>query len=80
MYHEPGMACRIIVACCCLHNLARRHQVPAPIAEAEEDRDGHRHIAGPPRAQPIDLEPNAQLRAGEQQSRAEFIRELFGPA
>lgn len=72
------MACKIITTCCCLHNLARRHQVPVPIHENEEDRDGQRLRAHVVREQPnAEIGPVAAERRVDALSRATFIRDLF---
>lgn len=78
LHHAPGMACRIVTACCCLHNLARRHYVPVPIPEADEDVDGQRRMAHIDRGQPpAEVRPAAAERRGDLLSRAAFIRDLF---
>lgn len=78
LHHDTGMASRIITSCCCLHNLARKHQVPLPINENEEDRDGHRPRARLVREQPpTDPGAAAVERRGDVLSRAAFIRDLF---
>ncbi|KAJ1083507.1 hypothetical protein NDU88_003666 [Pleurodeles waltl] len=42
LYYSPKKVCQIIVACCMLHNLALRRQLPF----LQEDEAGDGHVAG----------------------------------
>lgn len=78
LHHSPVRAGQIIVTCVCLHNIARRHNMPAPIPEEAEDIDGRRRNLGLARQQPERERVAVGVRPQEQRGRAAYIREQFG--
>lgn len=76
LHHTPEMAVKILVACVCLHNIARINGIPEPPPLEDEDQDGVRvrHNLGDV---PVEHVPIARARAVNVRRRAEFVEEYF---
>ena len=71
--HQPDRAAKIVVACCCLHNIA--NATGAGIGEDEEgDEDGPEIGAQPEQPNPV---PVRQVHAEVLIIRENFIAERF---
>ncbi|KAJ1142790.1 hypothetical protein NDU88_009103 [Pleurodeles waltl] len=67
LYYSPKKLCQIIVACCMLHNLALRRQVPF----LQEDEAGDGRVAA---VDPVDSEDE---EAEDEDNRSAIIRHYF---
>lgn len=70
------MAAKIVTACVCLHNIARKGEMPLPPAEDREDRDGRRP-ARVPRAEPDRPPADGRPRTRNVALRDQFIATHF---
>ncbi|KAJ1204394.1 hypothetical protein NDU88_008172 [Pleurodeles waltl] len=69
LYYSPKKVCQIIVACCMLHNLALRHQVPF----LEEDEPGDGLVAA---MEPVDSE-GEEADEEDVNNRTNIIQQYF---
>ncbi|KAJ1189917.1 hypothetical protein NDU88_006659 [Pleurodeles waltl] len=69
LYYSPKKVCQIIVACCMLHNLALRRQVPF----LQEDEPGDGLVAA---VEPVDSEEE-EAEEEDMDSRSKTIQQYF---
>lgn len=71
------MAAKIITACVCLHNLARRNGLPLPPQEDNEDQDAQRPAMRETRQEPPHVMPRQVPCAEHVARRTQFIQRNF---
>lgn len=77
LHHTPAVAAKIITACVCLHNIARRKGFPLPPQEDHEDQDAQRSVMRQPREEPPAQVPREIPRAQHVARRRQFIERNF---